>query len=275
VNPHALATVAISLLVAVFCGTGSPAAFPQPAGGATPAAVEPAPATIWQPKPGLSWQIQYQGKLVAGKAQVVDVDGHETSAATVAKLKAAGKRVICYFNAGGWENWRPDKNAFPKAVIGRKLDGWPGERWLDIRQVDTLVPIMTARIAECARKGFDAVDPDNMDGWQADTGFGLQPSDTITYLAELSQVAHDHGLAIGLKNAVELIGDASPLIDFAVNEECLAYHECAAYVPLLRAGKAVFHVEYHASLTSICARIPKGFATVRKHLSLSAWRRAC
>ncbi len=240
----------------------------------TPASTPTAP-TIWQPKPGLSWQIQYSGKLVAGRASVVDVDGHETSAATVAKLKKAGKRVICYFNAGGWEDWRPDKAAFPKVVIGNKLDGWPGERWLDIRAVDVLVPIMTARIDECAKKGFDAVDPDNMDGWQARSGFPLTQGDTVAYLAALSEVAHARGLAIGLKNGIEVLGDAAPLVEFAVNEECLTYHECSAYAPLLRSGKAVFHVEYHGSLKGICAHVPKGFSTVRKHLSLSAWRKAC
>lgn len=246
------------------------AATAAPSASATDTAV-----TIWQPKPGLSWQIQYSGKLVAGKAKVVDVDGHETSAATVAKLKKAGKRVICYFNAGGWEDFRPDKAAFPKAVIGNKLDGWPGERWLDIRAVDVLLPIMTARIDECAQKGFDAVDPDNMDGWQASTGFPLKPADTITYLTALSEVAHARGLAIGLKNGIEVVPQVLDVVDFAVNEECLTYHECAAYAPLLRSGKAVFHVEYRGKIKNICARIPKGFSTVRKHLSLSAWRKAC
>jgi hypothetical protein len=276
-----LASVVLALLVTA-CSGVTPPVTNASSGAAT--AVASAPSTssatptapsIWQPKPGLSWQIQYSGRLVAGKAKVVDVDGHETSAATVARLKKAGKRVICYVNAGGWEDFRPDKGAFPSAVIGKKLDGWPGERWLDIRAVDVLVPIMTARIDECVRKGFDALDPDNMDGWQAKSGFPLTPADTVAYLAALSEVAHARGLAIGLKNGIEVLGDAAPLVEFAVNEECLTYHECRAYAPLLRSGKAVFHVEYRGSLKSICARVPEGFSTVRKHLSLSAWRKAC
>lgn len=68
---------------------------------------------------------------------------------------------------------------------------------------------------------------------------------------------------------------ALPLVDFAVNEECLAYHECAAYAPMLAAGKAVFHIEYTGKIASICARVPKGFSTVRKHLSLDAWTKSC
>ena len=42
-----------------------------------------------------------------------DIDLFETSAATVAALHAESRKVICYVNAGGWENWRPDAALFP------------------------------------------------------------------------------------------------------------------------------------------------------------------
>ncbi len=276
--------VVLAALVTACSGPTPPV--PEASGGPTttvgsvPTASPSAPASVpagavWQPGPGLTWQLQYSGTLIAGKAKVIDVDGHETSGAKVLKLKKTGKRVICYFNAGGWEDWRPDKAAFPKAVIGARLDGWPGERWLDIRAINVLLPIMTTRIDECAKKGFDAVDPDNMDGWQARSGFPLTPADTVAYLTALSEVAHHRGLSIGLKNGIEVIPQVLDVVDFAVNEECLTYHECAAYAPLLARGKAVFHVEYRGTMKKICAGIPKGFSTVRKHLSLDAWRKAC
>jgi hypothetical protein len=68
-------------------------------------------------------------------------------------------------------------------VLGRNLDGWPGERWLDIRRIGALRPIMKARIAKCARKGFDAVEPDNIDGYQNRSGFPLTGSDQLRYNA--------------------------------------------------------------------------------------------
>ena len=237
--------------------------------------VETPPATVWQPRPGLTWHLQYAGELTATEAEVVNVDGHETSAATVARLHADGKRVICYFNAGGWEDWRPDQGDFPESVIGEPLDDWPGERWLDIRQVDVLLPIMVARMEECAAKGFDAVDPDNLDGWQAETDFQLTRADTLAYLAALSREAHALGLAIGLKNAAEAVPQAEPLVEFAVTEECLIYSECYYYEPMLAAGKAVFHVEYTGRIADICASVPAGFSTVRKHLELDAWSQSC
>jgi hypothetical protein len=43
-------------------------------------------------------------------------------------------------NAGAWERFRRDKD-FPDSVLGRALDGWPGERWVDIRRMGVLAPI--------------------------------------------------------------------------------------------------------------------------------------
>ncbi|MQG61475.1 MAG: endo alpha-1,4 polygalactosaminidase, partial [SAR202 cluster bacterium] len=30
--------------------------------------------------------------------------------------------VVCYMNAGGWEEWRPDAGALPTGIIGDDLD---------------------------------------------------------------------------------------------------------------------------------------------------------
>ncbi|MCE1174284.1 MAG: endo alpha-1,4 polygalactosaminidase [Propionibacteriales bacterium] len=250
--------------------SGAPVASPQPVATATKA------THLWHPAQGLTWQIQFAGALAPTTAEVVDLDGVETTKAQVAALHAQGKKVICYFNAGGYENWRPDRKKFPKKVIGKPLGDWPGERWLDIRKVKTLMPIMTKRIQQCKAKGFDAVDPDNMDGYaNAPTGFALKQKHAVAYLKALSKAAHARGLAIGLKGALEIIGKATPMVEFAINEQCLQYDECAAYDPLTRVGKPVFHIEYQGSMESICARVPAGFSTVRKHLDLDAWAEYC
>ena len=49
------------------------------------------------------------------------------------ELKAAGRKVICYFSAGSYEPYRPDAADFAAADLGNELVGWPGERWLDTR----------------------------------------------------------------------------------------------------------------------------------------------
>src|SRR6185436_10098336 len=93
--------------------------------------------------------------------QVIDVDLFDTPKNQVDNLKANGRMVICYISVGSWENWRPDKTDFPPSVIGRPLDGWPGERWLDIRKIALLGPVLGARLDRCKANGFDAVEPDN------------------------------------------------------------------------------------------------------------------
>ena len=84
-------------------------------------------------------------------AAVYDVDGFETTAAEVAALHAAGKRVVCYVDVGTAENFRPDYSSFPKSVLGRS-NGWPGERWLDIRRTRSRSSRSWPPASACARK---------------------------------------------------------------------------------------------------------------------------
>ena len=58
-------------------------------------------------------------------------------------------------------------------MLGKNYSGWPGERWVDIRRIKDLSPILTARLDLCAQKGFDGVEMDNVDGYQNKTGFDL------------------------------------------------------------------------------------------------------
>ena len=112
---------------------------------------------------------------------------------TVDRIHANGSKAICYISVGSWENWRPDKNRFPESVLGNDYDGWPGERWLDIRKLDVLGPIMGDRMDMCRDKGFDAVEPDNMDGYTNRTGFELTAKDQLRY----NQVARAGGPRAG------------------------------------------------------------------------------
>src|SRR5690242_5655558 len=124
----------------------------------------PAASARWQPQPTTAaWQWQLQGKIdLSIDAGVYEVDGFEVGRRTVAKLHRLGRKAICYLDVGSWESYRPDSGRFPKAVLGRAYDGYPDERWLDIRRIDLLAPILRKRFDLCRRKGFDAVEPDNV-----------------------------------------------------------------------------------------------------------------
>ncbi len=127
----------------------------------------------WKPSETLTWYWQLQGTVNNSESVAAyDIDGFENSASEVSTLHAKAIKAICYIDVGTWEEWRPDASSFPTAVKG-KNNGWPGEKYLDIRALSTLEPIMTKRFEMCRSKGFDAVEPDNMDTFEGSTGFPL------------------------------------------------------------------------------------------------------
>ncbi|MFE8987121.1 endo alpha-1,4 polygalactosaminidase [Streptomyces collinus] len=232
------------------------------------------PGPRWQPRPGTAWQWQLSGRLdTSVDVPVYDIDGFDEE--TVARLHREDRKVICYLSTGAWEEFRPDAGKFSKAVLGRG-NGWKGERWLDIRRTDVLEPLMAARIEMCRDKGFDAVEPDNMDGYRNDTGFPLTATDQLRYNRLIARLAHDRGLAVGLKNDLDQIPELVGDFDFAVNEQCAQYRECAALKPFVEAGKAVFHVEYEVPTGRFCADSRRlKLSSLLKRYELGAWRRAC
>jgi hypothetical protein len=235
-----------------------------------------APA-IWKPALVTSWQWQLTGLPVDETvvAEVFDIDLFDTEASVVASLHAAGRKVICYMSAGSWEDYRPDAARFPAAVLGRS-NGWPGERWLDIRRLDVLGPIMEARLDLCKAKGFDAVEADNVDGYTNRTGFPLTYDDQFRYNIFLASAAHARGLSIGLKNDGDQVVDLLPYFDWALNEQCFQYDECDALLPFVAAGKAVFHVEYDLATSAFCAQAnAMNFNSLRKNLDLDRYRQSC
>lgn len=257
-----------------------PAAIPSSstsAGTAAPA-VPPGTATArWQPKVGASWQWQLSGKIdLTVAVDVYDLDAFTTTAEQVAELHRAGRKVICYVNAGAYEEFRPDRGRYPAEMLGRELSGWPGERWVDIRRWDLLQPILTARFTMCRDKGFDGVEPDNVDAYANDSGFPLNAADQLEFNRRVAKLARDLGLAVGLKNDVEQAADLVGVMDFAVNEECAKYRECSALSVFIAAGKPVFHVEYELPPTAFCpVTKPLGFSSIGKPPALGAQRTTC
>ena len=234
------------------------------------------PGPRWQPRPGTDWQWQLSGRIdMSVDAPVYDIDGFENTARTVDRLHARGRKVICYLNTGAWESYRPDAHKFPRELRGRG-NGWAGERWLDIRRRGTLRPLMAARMDMCVKKGFDAVEPDLLDAYRNRTGFPLTAAHQLAYNRMLARLAHQRGLAIGLKNDLDQIPQLVGDFDFAVNEECAEFGECAALTPFIEQEKAVFHVEYAVPAAEFCPTSRKlGLSSLRKRLPLGVWRQSC
>ncbi|KAI9367770.1 glycoside hydrolase superfamily [Aspergillus egyptiacus] len=117
---------------------------------------------------------------------------------------------------------------------------------------------MAARLDLAASKGCDGVDPDNVDAYRNNDGggLGLTAADSVEYVNWLADEAHARGLAVGLKNAMEIIPEVVGRMQWAVNEQCAEYHECegkgkdkgvregGGLSRFVEAGKPVFHIEY-------------------------------
>lgn len=236
-------------------------------------------ADWWRPIPGLTWQWQLTGKLDLDlQTDVIDID-LDVDQSVVDHYHNKGTKVICYISVGSYENWRADADQFPDEVLGKDYEGWSGEKWLDIRRIDLLAPIMLARLDECAAKGFDGVEPDNMQIWDNDTGFPLTYDDQLRYALWLAEEAHKRGLAIGQKNASDQVADLVDVYDFAITEDYFYYREAESMLPYIQAGKPVFAAEYTdlpGDFEEFCRQSKElGFSTILKHRDLDAWLEIC
>jgi hypothetical protein len=253
-------------------GSGSPAASGastssgSSSGSGSPDSGTTADAgTIWHPQASapihFHWMIGANfgsSDILSGQAgQVVyDIDGAGASKADVDAIHAAGAIAVCYVDVGTLENGRPDYSDFPSSVVGPGVQGWPGENWLLVTAANqsVILPLMKARFMNwCQAKGFDAVEPDNLDAWTNISG--VSEADNLAYDLAIGQLAHSLSLSVGLKNVMTDVPSSQyaaflGTFDWALNEQCYEYNECGAYTAtgsFLPANKAVFDVEYNVA----------------------------
>lgn len=240
--------------------------------------------TWWKPAAGISfdWDLDNISSTDTFSTAVVDVDAFTTSAETVARLHAAGKKVIAYISAGTLEDDRPDAALLPKEVIGKIYDEWPHEKWLDIRQVDELMPWLKQRIAMIVQKGFDGIEPDNLDGYTNEAGFAITLADVKKYADSLIALAHKNGLSIGQKNVAELTADYAGKFDWALTEDAFKQGWQNNMTPYIKLNKPVFVVEYTDVTTrqtfenTYCPEAHAlGFTAILKKRDLSKWMYRC
>jgi cysteinyl-tRNA synthetase len=140
-----------------------------------PAGHSPSGPQVPPPVPGAlrTWAYQLQDypdgrldQLAAGPYQLVVVDlardAHTDyfSAAEIAGVRAAGKRVLAYFEIGSIEDFRPEYPVLRRDaadLIANEWADWPGEyfvRYYDERWWDLVV---RPRVERALRAGFDGV----------------------------------------------------------------------------------------------------------------------
>lgn len=259
----------------------------------------PPPGTLWKPALNTSfmWLLYHPLNLAStsdmgtgvndylGKPApdpvVYDIDGFDNPASTVTALHNQAKKAICYFSAGTWENWRPDQASFPDSVKGNPVSGWNGELWLDVSNLSVLGPIMQARMDMCKSKGFDAIEFDNVDGYDPQnintSKFTVTATNQITYNKFLADEAHKRGLSAALKNDVDQVPTLAASFDFAINEQCNEFSECGNYQTyFIKNNKAVFEIEYNRTLSSFCPTMnTQNFNAYLMPINLDGGRKPC
>jgi hypothetical protein len=214
----------------------------------------------WDWQIGRVTPLQRTGKRAV---DIYDLDGFLTTAAEVRAIHTtwqaatlAHPKTICYLDLA-WEDYRPDAGpgqVFPAATLGNVYYGYPEERWVDFRQLDALKPMLDARIAMCARKGFDAVELDDIDSFDppAETGFHLTPGDAQNLLAYAFNEIHRYGMTGLWKNSPYLSWWGRKYADGAIVEECYVYRQCLA--SQLRGSS-----QYGITCTALTGRTPCGW----------------
>lgn len=216
---------------------------------------------------GWAWQWQLTGTVnetvldsSTNPNKLYDIDMYNATSALISRLHAKNFYVICYVESGDWANSRPDAGDFAISILGKGLDGFPDEKYINITQLDgaagptgkTLRQIMTARLQLAQSKGCDGIEPDLDDLWvytQSELGFSISRAQQVTYNKFLIDTGHSLGMAVGLKNGADPGGTFEQSMvaagaDFALNEECNQYDECSDYSAFINAGRPVFQVEY-------------------------------
>ncbi len=208
------------------------------------------------------WAYQIGGSSTpAASVGIVDRDRRDTP---------AGLYDICYVNAF---QSQPDERRFwtrdrHRDLLLRDRTGRPvvdevwGEWLLDTRSAakrSRLAAIIGRWIDGCARDGFEAVEPDNLDSWSRSYGL-IHPADNLALAGLLASRAHAAGLAIAQKNAAGIGARGAAVgFDFAIAEECGHYSECGRYVRTY--GDEVLIMEYvrsdfEATCSAFGARLP-------------------
>jgi hypothetical protein len=121
--------------------------------------------------PNATWNIDLENPVDEdADAAFFDVDLWDNrDSGLIGRLHAKGKKVICYFSAGSGEDWRPDYGSISTEALGKGLEGWPGEKWLDTRS-EGLRKVLKSRLDMAKTAGCDGVDPDNVDGYANESG---------------------------------------------------------------------------------------------------------
>jgi hypothetical protein len=223
---------------------------------ATPASARP---QVVPPPAGAVFDYQIGGAYPpAANVRIVDRDRTESP--------VKGRYNICYVNAMQTQSDQPGQSAtdppygttswwalrHPSLLVHDRhgdlvVDPDWNEAIFDVSTAANraaLLAIQKDWLDGCRRKGFQAVEPDNMDSYDRSHRAFTFAADKA-YLIPFTRYAHAQGLAVAQKNAngeFGATGRSEVGFDFAIAEECSFYDECPTYTSVY--GARVIEIEY-------------------------------
>jgi uncharacterized repeat protein (TIGR01451 family) len=232
------------------------------------------------------WQIGASGDsnvTVPAGVTLLDLDGFNISASKITSLKSQGIYTVCYIDAGSYEDGRPDSSLYPAYLKIYKDVQW-NEWFLDVQDVfrpvqpagtqlvnntwvdasgkplaspptaGALALLLKARLKMCADKGFDSLEPDNLQN-DENAGGKVSLQQQLDFNGWIADAAHEVGLAAFQKNGPDkiLLKDSTGKMmvekfDAILNEECQQYTECAPLAEYVKRGKLALNTEYSQAL---------------------------
>jgi hypothetical protein len=208
----------------------------------------------WVPKPGLTWSysIAHKDDVILSRTEEVITIDFQKKKELIDKLHNKGKKVVCYFSGGTIEKHRDDIDDYyaVKGLIKDKnaFTEWD-ELWLDYRMPE-IKPLIRNRMKIAIDKNCDALEVDCLGAYNHKIvterwDDPLTKEDAYNFAITLSEMAHDLGISIGLKNVADLAPSLVDKFDFAVVESCsMSRNVCAKYESFPKKGKAVFTIHY-------------------------------
>jgi hypothetical protein len=214
-----------------------------------------AQASYWIPPKDTVWQLQWTNDPITGDVlaaiKMAIIPLYTTNPAQpdapqeqITDLHAKKIKAVCSLPAGVVNIVNdPDRSWFTQRMWGKGASYWQDQRWLDVRNTGVR-KLIESRIAYAISIGCDAIEVQWVDGYIQDTGLPITYGDQLAFNRWLATTAHQHGIAIGLRNDFDQIADLEDWYDFAVADNCMGTAECELFAPFTDSGKPVFNVEY-------------------------------
>lgn len=204
---------------------------------------EPAYFSLWGDTPQLSATITEDSVFIYAGAPFAVID----------KLKAQGKRVYGYLPVGSITSWSSEFDVFPASLLLDDM-GW-GEYYLDISNLELLLPFVAGWIKRAASQGYDGLIAEGVAEyfWRA-LSKNITQQQVIDYMSAVRDLIIESRMVPILEGAPEYPSSFISEFGGLMVLQAFQYGEASLLVPWAVSGKPVWILETIA-LTGVCPAV--------------------